>query len=289
MRLHGAIIFFSNFFVNPMLTYWLSMMIVYFSLFIYSMLLRSKRFLFNVLSLLLLSYSVSGQDLKKTITKQNLAVAGYSADFELSPRLSVSAEIQERIYIDPVRQSQMFVKTHVAFEISKNFTFGNGIAYYLNTPIDPQIPGSFKIPEIRLNHDLKYRHNLKSIGVGHRYRMEERFIRKRLDDSLINGYRFVERISYMLSLEYKLLKSKNHEHDLHLKLSDGVYINTTKGTIYNAFDQNRFYAGLNYRVVKNMDVELGYTKNYQQRISGVEYLNRNIASLAISHSIKMYH
>ena len=253
------------------------------------MLLRSKRFLFNVLSLLLLSYSVSGQDLKKTITKQNLAVAGYSADFEISPRLSVSAEMQERICLDPVRQSQMFVKTQVGFEAFKNFTFGNGFAYYLNTPIDPQIPGSFKIPEIRLNHDLKYSHNLKSIGVGHRCRMEERFIRKRLDDSLINGYRFVERISYMLSLECKLLKSKNHEHDLYLKLSDGVYINTTKGTIYNAFDQNRFYAGLNYHVVKNLDIELGYINNYQQRISGVEYLNRNIASLAISHSIKMYH
>jgi hypothetical protein len=37
-----------------------------------------------------------------------------------------------------------------------------------------------------------------------------------------------------------------------------------------------------------MSVELGYINLYQQRISGDEYLNRNIASLAINHRIKMH-
>ena len=253
------------------------------------MLLRSGLILFRILFLFLFSYSLSGQDLQKTITRQKLALTNYSADFELSPKWSLSAEIQERIYLDPVRQSQVFVKSQLGFEPFKNFTFANGLAYYLNSPGDPEFSSSFKVPELRLNHDLGYSHNLKSIRVGHRYRMEERFVRKRLDDSLINGYRFLERISYMLSLECKLLKSKNHDHDLYLKLSDGIYVNTHKGIVYNSFDQNRFYAGLNYKMVKNLTIELGYVNYFQQRISGVDYLNRNIASLGINHSIKMYH
>lgn len=66
-------------------------------------------------------------------------------------------------------------------------------------------------------------------------------------------------------------------------------MNAGKWMAHNAFDQNRFYAGLNYQLLRNLTVELGYINLYQQRISHMEYLNRNIASLAISHIVKMYH
>lgn len=253
------------------------------------MLLRSAGDLLKTLSLLLISYNVSGQDFQKHLISQKLAVVAFSSDLELSPKWSLNVEVQERIYTDPYKQSQMFCKSQIGFEPFKNFTFRNGIAYYLNSPGDPEFSSTLKVPEIRLNHDLGYSHNLSSINLSHRYRMEERFIHKKQDDSLIEGYRFVERISYMLALECKLLNSKNHKHDIYLKLSDGIYVNTHKGILYNSFDQNRFYAGLNYRLVKNLTVELGYINLYQQRISGVEYLNRNIASLGINHSLKLYH
>ncbi len=253
------------------------------------MTLRSFRIIFNIIPFLLFSYAVSGQDFQRVITRQSLALAAYSTNFELSSKWALSLDLQERIFVDPVRQSQMFCKTQIGFEPYKNFSFGNGVSYYLNSPSDPEFSSTLKVPEIRLNHDLGYSHNIRSIHLSHRYRMEERFIRKRLDNSLIEGYRFVERISYMLSVQCKLLNSKNHEHDIYIKLSDGVYVNAHKGNIYNSFDQNRFYAGLNYQLIKNLTVELGYINLYQQRLSGVEYLNRNIASLGINHSIKLHH
>ena len=251
--------------------------------------LRSVWIIFKIISLVLFSYSVSGQDFQKVINRQSLALAAFSSDLELSTKWSLSIDLQERIYINPVKQSQMFCKTQLGLEPFKNFNFGNGIAYYLNSPGDPEFSSSLKVPEIRLNHDLGYSHNLRSIHFSHRYRMEERFIHKKQDDSLIDGYRFVERVSYMLALECKLINSKDHDHDIYLKLSDGIYVNTHKGILFNSFDQNRFYAGLNYQLHKNLTVELGYINLYQQRISGLEYLNRNIASLGINHSLKLYH
>jgi len=180
------------------------------------------------------------------------------------------------------------VKSQINFYPLKDFTLGNGFAYYLNSHGDPEFASSFKVPEIRLNHDLGYRHKFKNFNVGHRYRMEERFIRKTLNDSLIHGYRFLERLSYMVSLECNLVRSKTKDHDLSLKLSDGIYINSNGGIIYNTFDQNRFYAGLNYRLIKNLTVELVYINQFQQRSTGSEYLNRNIASLALNHRIKIH-
>ncbi|HQS04259.1 MAG: hypothetical protein B7X86_03580 [Sphingobacteriales bacterium 17-39-43] len=253
------------------------------------MFLRSAGILFKIISFLLVSYSVYAQDFRKDVIRQSLAVASFSSDFELSPKWTLNLEVQERIYTDPVRQSQMFLKSQIGFEPFENFNFRNGIAYYLNSPSDPEFLSTLIVPEIRLNHDFAFGHKFRSIELIHRYRMEERFIHKKQDDSLIDGYRFVERISYMLALECKLINSKNHKHDIFLKLSDGIYVNTHNGILFNSFDQNRFYAGLNYQLVKNLTVELGYINLYQQRISGVEYLNRNIASLGINHSLKLYH
>jgi len=242
----------------------------------------------SILVLLLVSFSSFGQALKKNIVKQSLSSVAYSTNFELSSKWSLSTEVQERIFLDPVRQSQLFVKSQVNFSPLKDFSLGSGFAYYLNSPGDPEFSAAFKVPEIRLNHELGYRHRFKNLNFGHRYRMEERFIRKRLDDSLIHGYRFVERLSYMVSLEYNLFRSKTKGHDLSLKLSDGIYINSNGGIIYNTFDQNRFYAGLNYQLIKNLNVEFGYINLFQQRSSGDEYLNRSIANLAINHRIKMH-
>lgn len=242
----------------------------------------------GILVLFLFSFSSFGQALKKNIIKQSLSTIAYSANFEFSPKWNLSTEVQERIFLDPVRQSQFFVKSQLNFSPIKDLSLGNGFAYYLNSPGDPEFASSFKVPEIRLNHELGYKHQFKNLNVGHRYRMEERFIRKRLNDSLVQGYRFVERLSYMISLECNLLRSKAKDHDLSLKLSDGIYINSNGGIIYNTFDQNRFYAGLNYQLIKNLNVEIGYINLFQQRSSGDEYLNRNIASLAINHRIKMH-
>lgn len=237
---------------------------------------------------MLFSFSSVGQTLKKNIIKQSLSSVAYLASFELSPKWSLGTDIQERIFLNPVRQSQIFVKSQINFSPLKDLSLGNGFAYYLNSPGDPEFASSFKVPEIRLNHDLGYKHQFKNLNIGHRYRMEERFIRKRLNDSLIHGYRFVERLSYMVSLECSLIKSKTKNHDLSLKLSDGVYINSNGAIIYNTFDQNRFYAALNYHLIKNLSVELGYINLFQQRSSGDEYLKRNIANLAINHRIKMH-
>jgi hypothetical protein len=246
------------------------------------------RIVIGIVVVLLFSFSSFGQALKKNIVKQSLSSFAYSTTFEFSPKWNLNAEFQERIFFDPVRQSQIFVKSQINFSPLKDISLGNGFAYCLNSPGDPEFASSFKVPEIRLNHELGYRHRFKNLIVGHRYRMEERFIRKRHNDALIDGYRFVERLSYMVSLECNLFRSKIKDHDLILKLSDGIYINSNGGIIYNTFDQNRFYAGLNYQLNKNLNVEFGYINMFQQRSSGDEYLNRNIASLAINHRIKMH-
>lgn len=243
--------------------------------------------LFQFTILMLFSTSLSGQVSEKKIINQSLSLFIYNNSLEISPKWSVNSDVQERSFIKPVRQSQFFLRSQINYSLGQNWIATAGMAYYLSSPGDPSASSSLVVGELRLNQDLNYKQKFRAFSIGHRYRIEERFIGKSLNDSLISGYNFIERLSYTVSFEYNLFKSANNFHTLSFKASDGIFINANKYIVYNTFDQNRFYAALNYQILKNIYVELGYLNLFQQQSSGDHFYNRDIASLSINHKMKM--
>ncbi len=230
--------------------------------------------------LIFLSNTLSGQTTEKKIINQSFSIVSYSNNIEISARLSLSNDIQERSFIRPFKQSQFSVRSQLNYRFSEKWNALAGAAYYLSTPSDPNSLSKLIIPEIRTNQDLNYKQKYRAFGLGHRFRMEERFINKSINDSLIVGFIFRERLSYSISFEYYLLKKKPI-HNLTIKASDGISVYTNK-----KFDQNRFYTGLNYQLEKGISLEVGYIKILQQLSSGGRYYNRDMASLIVNHKIK---
>lgn len=229
--------------------------------------------------LLFLSPSLSGQTAEKKITNQSFSIISYANTIEISAKLDLLNDIQERSFIRPFKQSQFSIRTQLNYSFSKKWNALVGAAYYLSSPSDPYSLSKLVVPEIRMNQDLNYKQKYRTFGLGHRFRMEERFINKSINDSLIVGFKFRERLSYSISFEYYLLK-KRPVHNLTIKASDGISVYTNK-----KFDQNRFYTGLNYQIEKSISLELGYIKTFQQVSSGGRYYNRDMASLIVSHKI----
>ena len=64
-------------------------------------------------------------------------------------------------------------------------------------------------------------------------------------------------------------------------------INAGKNIIFNTFDQNRIYAGLQYGISSAVALELGYLNSFQQRATGVDYFDRNIIKVSIFHKLKI--
>lgn len=230
--------------------------------------------------LMLYSFSLCAQSAEKRITNQSFSIISYSNNIEISEKLSLLNDIQERSFIRPFKQSQFSIRSQINYNFSEKWNATAGAAYYLSSPSDPYTLSKLVVPEIRMNQDLNYKQKYRTFGLGHRFRMEERFINKSINDSLIVGFKFRERLSYSISFEYYLLR-KNPDHNLTIKASDGISIYTNK-----MFDQNRFYTGLNYQIEKNISLELGYIKTFQQLSSGGRYYNRDMASLIVSHKIK---
>jgi hypothetical protein len=64
-------------------------------------------------------------------------------------------------------------------------------------------------------------------------------------------------------------------------------VNAGDKIIYNQFDQNRVYAGIEQGLNKKFTIELGYLHWYQQRASGYQFFDRDIIRLTIYHKIKL--
>lgn len=237
--------------------------------------------------LMLFSHSLTGQTVEKKIINQAFSLFSYTNNVEISPKLSIINDVQERNFIKPIKQSQFFLRSQIAYRFRPKWSASAGFAYSLNSPADPSSSSSLIVPEIRLNQDINYRQKIKTFSIGHRYRMEERFISKSIKDSLINGYTFRKRVSYSLSFEYPLIKPKDNNHSLSFRVSNAIMVNVKKRPVSSSFDQNRFYAGFNYEIIKNVNLELGYVNIFQQRILNDHYFNRNMASLAVNHRMKL--
>ena len=237
--------------------------------------------------LVLFCHSLAGQTLEKKIVNQAFSLLSYTNNVEISPKWSIINDVQERNFIKPVKQSQFFLRSQIAYRFKPKWSGSAGFAYYLNSPGDHLSSSSLIVPEIRLNQDITYRQKYKTLNIGHRYRMEERFINKTIKDSLINGYTFRQRVAYSLSFEYPLIKPKDNNHSLSFRVSNAIMVNVKKRPVSSSFDQNRFYAGFNYEIIKNVNLELGYVNIFQQRILADHYFNRNMASLSINHRMKL--
>ena len=131
--------------------------------------------------------------------------------------------------------------------------------------------------------DVTYKFNLKKITLNQRLQVEERFIHNASKTELIDGTTFSWRFRYRLQAEYPFWEKEKQY--LKAIVYDEIMLNAGKSIIYNTFDQNRIYAAVQYGINKNISVELGYLKSFQQRPSGVDYFNRDTIRLSIFHKM----
>lgn len=243
------------------------------------------RVIFLQMSSLLVSLSLQAQGIGKQVTQQQLMWYGYHNTLEWKTGWSVSSEVEERRFFNPDRKHQFLVRSQVRYSLGENWGASAGFTYLLQSPQDPGATESLVIPELRPHLQLDYRQQISKLTITHRYRAEKRFFRNTESGELTKGYSSNYRFRYRIGLEYPVAMIK--QQPLKLKVSDEIMINAGDKIIYNRFDQNRIYGGLNYTLNKSFAVEAGYLKWFQQRSSGYQFYDRDIIRLAIMHKIEV--
>ena len=227
---------------------------------------------------------------QKKVTHQSLYWLRYFGKYAVSDNWQLNFEIEDRRFFKNNRQSNWFLpRVGVERKLGSGVAVGAGFTYYLaSNPADPSKETAVTVPELRPHQYLNIAQKLSKLELSHRFQMEERWVRNSTATELLPGYSFQGRVRYRFQLKYPLLPAHEGAGGLDAIASDELLLNVGSKIVANTFDQNRLYLALNYGLSKAFQVELGYLNWFQERGSGVDYYNRDIARLTIYHRLKLY-
>tara|TARA_B110000285_G_scaffold63810_1_gene73389 strand:- start:1737 stop:2423 length:687 start_codon:yes stop_codon:yes gene_type:complete len=219
-----------------------------------------------------ISNNVKGQKIEENLGSWFM----YFGTHKLSEKYSLHYETQLRNYKIVSNFNQLLPRVGLNYHIDKNTSLTAGYAFIPTQNIfdlgwDEQI-----ITENRIWEQFILKNVINRVKIRHRYRLEQRWIKKVDVVQISNNTSFSEfstsyknRARYMLSVKFPI--SKNEESPLFVSLYDEIFLNISD----SPFDQNRLFAALGYQINKQMNFQVGYLRH---RSGG---LNLNRLQLAV--------
>ncbi len=242
-----------------------------------------------LLFLLLLScFSFSILQAQKTVIDQDIIWIRYNNQLRFSPLLSLQTEIEERRFLNYSQRHHFIMHTRLHYRFASNADVGGGVTYSRQSAQFPNVEDNLVVPEIRLVQEINYTIPLSTrINLQQRFRVDERFIRVNNGNELLDGFNFNWRFRIRLQASFRLNKNEDKKNTI-LKVFDEVMFNAGKNILYNQFDQNRIYIGIEQVLSKSISMELGYLKWYQQTAAGDLFFNRDIIRFTLAHTIRLH-
>lgn len=219
---------------------------------------------------------------KHTIIKDNMLWLGYYSTINLNPKWSVNSDLQFRTRNEIKNYSQALIRTDVSRKLSDKFTATLGLAHFRFFITNTRTRG-----EWRPWQEFKLQDELGNFKVTHRIRIEERY-NEVVENNINTGrYLFNFRFRYRIDLKFDLSKNKENAKKIVGIIGNEVMINAGKEIIYNYFDQNRTYAGLNFELNNSISFQIQYMHFWQQASNGYQLNSTNVLRFNIFHTINL--
>jgi long-subunit fatty acid transport protein len=159
---------------------------------------------------------------------------------------------------------QFIAHTHMHRKLSKNTEGSLGFTY------SDVWQGNLPVPELRPFQEFFLFTKINDKWrFSQRFRTEQRWFHNYSGESLTSGYNFKFRFRYMPRLEYRL--------------TDKWILKSNAELMYHNddFDQWRAYGGVEYKIKKDLSLEVGYLKLLQKRANNKGYFDRDNVRITI--------
>jgi hypothetical protein len=157
----------------------------------------------------------------------------------------------------------------------------------INTPVD-LVPHEHR-PYQQIIRSTKISDDL---SLTTRFQIEERFFQKIENNELTSDYNFFVRFRFKAGLNYNLFRFFSEKKNIGLYINNETHVQTGKEVVYNTFDQNRFQAGIFYKINDNFKLNFGYLHWYQETNQFIDneylYLSRNIIVLNLFNTFDLF-
>ncbi len=198
---------------------------------------------------------------------------GYLNQTRLSNTWGIWVDAHLRTKDDFVKELNTGIfRTGLTYYMNDDLKFTAGYAFINHFPGDNH--KNISQPEHRPWQQVQWHTKYPRLRLMQYIRLEERWRRKVLnDDELTDGYTFNFKFRYNFLAQFPLGKIRFQPRSLSLVLNDEVHVNFGKQIVYNYFDQNRFFTGLNYQLSGKENLQVGYLYVFQQLGAGNRYKN----------------
>ena len=206
---------------------------------------------------------INALSLRSQVTHQQTYWTRLYTRVKLNDKWSWQIEADNRRFFGENQQVQFITHTHIHRKLGKNTEGSLGFTF------SEVWQGDLPVPELRPFQEFYVFQNLsKKWRLSHRFRTEQRWFRNYAKDAfgseiLTSGYNFKFRFRYMPRLEYKWNEKWTLRANAELMYH------------HDDFDQYRYYGGLDYKILKDLSIEIGYLKVYQKRANNKGYFDRD--------------
>jgi hypothetical protein len=230
----------------------------------------------------ILSSIILGQ--VKSISRSNQQWIQYYNQTKFAERWTFLADGGLRWKEKLSSSSQYIARLGVGYSVNENIRVAVGIAhlgFFLSDNLD-------KI-EFRPYQKFLNNRSFGKIDLFHRFRIEERYLRKVMDGKISSDDNFNFRFRYSVSLSIPLFKlfTSYPGEEVSLSVGDEIFINAGKEVVYNVFDQNRILLGLIIRLKRNLRIEFTYNSQFAAVNSPAKYNYTDIVWIKITHKLDL--
>lgn len=191
----------------------------------------------------------------------------WSSDNAVTPKWSLVADVFFRRVGAGGAPQQTLLRPGAMYQLTPGARVGGGYAYITTNPYgDDPIPAT--MPEHRIWEQLMLTQKFGSVGVTHRYRLEQRFIGvgDAADPTKVARFRKEGRFRYFGRAIHDLGRTTGP----YLQAYDEVFITTGANTRTNWLDQNRLFLGGGYRFTPTWRLEVGYLEQRIWKSTGLK-------------------
>lgn len=200
------------------------------------------------------------------------------SEARLTDRWGAHLEAQFRRAKDVVSSQQRLVRVGVNYRVAKSLQLTAGYVYASSYMHGDYLVGS-PLPEHRAYQQVLLRHDAAKVHTQHRYRLEQRWIRRPGDSAPT----YLNRLRYQLRLVLPIAnQGKLEPGTTYLAGADELFIGFGRNAGRNFFDQNRAYVALGYQFSQVTAAEVGYLHQMAQPGSGAALAHNHTLQLGVS-------
>lgn len=169
----------------------------------------------------------------------------FGLNHRFTEHFSLMPYAELRLYEPTSNYNLTFLSLNANYHFKNNNTLTLACAYL---DIDSAF-GTDNTPntiEHRIMEQYSKRHNIGTLNVQHRFRLEQRFLK------FVDKHELQNRFRYRLSLKYNINRL------LFLGLTEEPFVNFEN----QAFHENRFYIGIGFNLIAHTQLQMGYMKHH---------------------------